>query len=227
MRFLGAPPVDGALRGHVAVPSDLVFSLPDALSDQAGALIEPLAVAVWACRRGCVVGGERLLVLGAGPVGLLVAQVAAARGAARVTIVDLNERRLALARKLGVDQACSPGELPSGRAGFDVLCECAGSASALSLGLDFVRPGGRVVVVGMAPEGAVTLSLEHLQRRELTVTGSFRYAGCFPEAIELAATAKVALEPLITGRYGLADTAAALQASKKDTAAVKSVVLIR
>jgi L-iditol 2-dehydrogenase len=227
MRFLGAPPVDGALRGHVAVPARQAFPLPETLSDETAALIEPLAVAVWARRRAGELAGTRVLVTGAGPIGLLVAQVAAASGADRVAIVDLNERRLELARALGVDDAWPPDELVAGREGFDVLFECAGSASALATGLGALRPGARVVVVGMAPEGSVKLPLEHLQRRELTVTGSFRYAGCFPEAIELAAGGRVALEPLITARYPLANVAAALRAAQEDPGQVKGVVLPR
>lgn len=225
-RFLGAPPVDGALRGHLTVDAAQAFTLPDSVSDQAGALIEPLAVAVWACRRGSIVAGHRVLVIGAGPVGLLVAQVAAARGAS-VMIVDINEHRVALARRLGVSEACSATDLAAlpddGRA--DVLFECSGSVAALAAGLDVVRPGGTVVIVGMAPEGLVTFPLTQLQRRELTVIGSFRYVDSFPEAVELAASGRIALEPLITSRYPLEETAAALGATKQDAIQVKAVVL--
>jgi L-iditol 2-dehydrogenase len=227
MRFLGVPPVDGGLRPHYVVPAAQAFALPNTVPDEAGALIEPLAVAVWACRRSGSLEGRRVLVAGAGPVGLLVGQVARAKGAAEVTIVEENERRLGLARELKLGRAVSPDALGEDHRGADVMFECAGSASALAAGLEVVRPGGTVVVVGMAPEGSVTLPLVHLQRRELAVTGSFRYAGCFPEAIQLAANGNVALEPLITGRYPLTQAAAALRAPREDPTQVKVLVLPR
>ena len=227
LHFLGAPPFDGALRGHIAVDAEFVFPLPDTISDQAGALIEPLAVAVWSCRRARVSAGDRVLVTGAGPIGLLVAQVAGARGAGEVTIVDLREQRLLVARRLGVSRTLTAGELEgfAAEVEVDVLIECSGSATALAAGIDAVRPAGTVVVVGMSPEGSVNVRLEYLQRRELTVTGSFRYAGCYPEAIALAAGGRVALEPLITVHYPLHSTRAALTAGRQDPAQIKAMVL--
>ncbi len=223
LHFLGAPPFDGALRGHVAVDAEFAHELPDSVSDEAGALIEPLAVAVWSCRRAGLRGGERVLVTGAGPVGLLCAQVARARGASNVTLVDINPERLIAARRLDFEHVHEAGrELGSS---CDVLIECSGSAAATDAGVSAVRPGGTVVVVGMAADGKVSFALEALQRRELTVVGSFRYAGCYPEAIGMAAAHTVPLEKLITGRFGLDEVPAALTASRADPAALKSIVL--
>lgn len=222
LRFMGAPPYDGALRGHLAVDSRLAFVLPAALSDEAGALIEPLAVAVWSCRRAALRGGEKVLITGAGPVGLLCAQVARARGARLVTLVDINRERLAVARRLGFESALEPSGPLCGP--YDVLLECSGAPAALSAGVEAVRPAGTVVVVGMAAEGSVAFALNALQRRELTVVGAFRYAGCFPEAIDLAARRRVLLEPLITGRFGLDEVPEALQAGRRDPTSLKSIV---
>jgi NADPH:quinone reductase-like Zn-dependent oxidoreductase len=100
VQFLGAPPVDGSMTNYLAVHEDFAFPLPPTVSDEAGALIEPLAVAVWACRKAGVSAGDRVLVTGAGPIGLLVAQTARASGAAEVVITDVSEPRLELARRL-------------------------------------------------------------------------------------------------------------------------------
>ncbi len=222
LHFLGAPPFDGALRGHVAVDAEFAHELPDSVSDEAGALIEPLAVAVWSCRRAKLRGGERVLVTGAGPVGLLCAQVARARGADNVTLVDINLERLIAARRFGFEHVREAGcELGSS---FDVLIECSGSAGAMEAGVSAIQPGGTVVVVGMAAEGRVSFGLEALQRRELTVVGSFRYAGCYPEAISMAAARTVDLEKLITGRFSLDQVPIALTAGRTDPAALKSIV---
>jgi L-iditol 2-dehydrogenase len=223
MRFLGAPPYDGALRGHIAVPAELAFPLPESISEEAGALIEPLAVAVWAVRGAGLPARGSVLITGAGPVGLLCAQVARAHGAEEVALVDVNADRLEAARSLGFAVVASaPSALPGD---YGVLIECSGSPAALAAGAAAITAGGRVVLVGMAAEGSVNLSLDDLQRRELTVVGSFRYAYCYPEAIELAARGQVALEPLITGRYRLDEVPAALAAAREDPAAIKSVVL--
>ncbi len=119
-------------------------------------------------------------------------------------VVDPNERRLGLARRFGLEDAWTPGELARRAEALraDVLIDCSGSLAALNPALAAVRPAGTVVVVGMAQE-LVALGLEHLQRRELTVVGSFRYAGCFPDAIELAASGQIPLEAIITSRFPL------------------------
>jgi L-iditol 2-dehydrogenase len=227
VRFLGTPPIDGALRGHVAIHEQFAIPLPDAISDEAGALIEPLAVALWACHQGKVDAGDRVLITGAGPIGLLTAQVARAFDAAEVSIVDVNETRLALAQRLGVSRTLTTAGLarPDVTINADVFLECAGSASALTAGIAAVRPAGTVVVVGMSPENTVTLPLDRLQRQELTVVGSFRYAGCFSEATALAVTGRVELEALITARFPLKDVRSALRAAREDPTSIKPIVL--
>ena len=95
--FLGAPPTDGAFTRYVAMHEDFAHALPDGLSDEAGALMEPLSVALWACEKAGVTAGDRVLVTGAGPIGLLSAQVARARGATEIVVTDVNEHRLELA----------------------------------------------------------------------------------------------------------------------------------
>ena len=228
VRFLGAPPVDGALRRHMAVHEELAFAVPDAVSDEAGTLIEPLAVGLWACRRGGVKRGDRVLIVGAGPIGLLTAAAARWLGAGDLVVVDPNERRLGLARRFGLEDAWTPDELTRRAEALraDVLIDCSGSLAALNPALAAVRPAGTVVVVGMAREGSVALDLDHLQRRELTVVGSFRYAGCFPEAIELAASGQIPLEAMITSRFPLQETALALTAARRDPGELKSLVLL-
>jgi len=204
VRFHGSPPVDGALSTYLAVDADFAHPLPDSLSDAADALIEPLAVSLWACRAARIGAGHRVLVTGAGPVGLLVAKTARALGAAEVVITDVNPKRLAAARRLGCGDAVDARSQspPVAEPGFDALIECAGAAAALGGALNALAPGAVAVLVGMGEE-SVALPLDLLQRRELWVTGTFRYANVFPAAIALAASGAVDLDGLVTHRFGL------------------------
>jgi L-iditol 2-dehydrogenase len=218
--FLATPPVDGAFTNFVAIHEDFAFALPDALSDEAGALMEPLSVGIWACRRAGVKAGDHVLITGAGPIGLLAMQVARASGAS-VTISDLSEPRLALAERTGADRVVR-GDLSAVEA--DVLIECSGHPAALAGGIAALRPAGTAVVVGMGPGATAEVPLALIQSREIWLTGTFRYANTYPAAIELVASGRVDVEAIVTGHFGLDDAEAALRASREDPASVKAVV---
>ena len=220
--FLGAPPTDGAFRRFVALHEDFVFALPDAVSDAAGALLEPLSVGIWACRRAGVAAGDRVLVTGAGPIGLLALQVARAAGAVEVAVTDVNERRLSLALETGATVVARAGDPLVFEA--DVLIECSGHPAALAAGIRALRPAGTAVVVGMGYDDETAVPLALIQGRELWLTGTFRYTGTYPAAIALAASGAVNLEAIVTGRVGLDDTEAALRAGREDPHSVKVLV---
>ena len=220
--FFGSPPTDGAFTRYVAQHEDFAHALPDALSDEAGALMEPLSVALWACEKAGVTAADRVLITGAGPIGLLAVQAARARGAAQVIVTDVNERRLELARATGATRTVRVGKALEVEA--DALIECSGHPQALRDGIAALRPGGVAVAVGMSadPDASVPLSL--LQTRELWLTGTFRYAGTYPTAIALAAAGTVDLEAIITGHFALEDADAALRAGREDPDSVKVIV---
>ncbi|MFC7643715.1 zinc-binding dehydrogenase [Streptosporangium lutulentum] len=204
---------------------EFAHPVPDTLSDDAAALIEPLSVGVWACRKARVGPGARVLVTGAGPVGLLCLQAARAFGAAEVMITDVNPVRLGLARDLGASVALDVRENRLADAAFepDVLLECSGRPAAVGEAVRSVGRAGRVVLVGMGGD-EIPLPLTHVQTRELEVTGTFRYANTWPTAIELATSGRVRLDALVTGHYGLAGVEQALTAGARDPGLVKAVV---
>jgi len=221
VRFFATPPVDGAFARYVVTDADFAFPAPDGLDATAAAMAEPVSVGVWAARKAGVGVGSRVLVTGAGPIGLICAQVARAFGASSVEIADVNEQRLAVAEALGLDVAAAR---PPRAAEVDVLIECSGAVPALRAALPRMGRAGRVVLVGMgADEAPIDVGL--LQSRELVVTGTFRYANTYPAALELIATGAVDLRPLLTGEYPLAETEAALRAARVDPSALKAVVL--
>ena len=225
VEFFATPPVDGAFAQYVVLDSVRAHPVPDSMSDEAAALIEPLSVGIWAAQKAAVQPGDRVLVTGAGPVGLLCADVARARGAAAVIVSDTNDYRLGVARRRGASQTVNAlaGPLDSQIEPVDVVLECSGAAPAIRGAFAAAAPAARIVLVGM---GAADLELPValIQIRELVVTGTFRYANCYPAAIALAASGVVDLDGLVTGEYGLAQAAEALQASKKDERTLKPMV---
>lgn len=225
MRFFGTPPIDGAFCEYVVTHEEFAHPVPDTLSDDAAALIEPLSVGVWACRKARVEPGTRVLITGAGPVGLLCMQTALAFGATDVLITDVNSVRLGVARDLGASETLDVRETRVSDSGFepDVLLECSGHPAAIGEAIRAVGRAGRVVLIGMGGD-EIPLPLSHVQTRELEVTGTFRYAGTWPAAIALAAAGRVQLDALVTGHYGLADVEQALTAGTRDPKLVKAVV---
>lgn len=227
VRFFATPPIDGAFANYVTIHEDFAFALPAAVSDDAGALIEPLSVGLWACRKARLRGGDHVLVTGAGPIGLLAMQAALALGATEVTITDVNDRRLELARKTGATRTIRVDQQPLAGAGVeaDALIECSGQPDAVLDGIRSLRPAGTAVLVGMGPKEEGTIPLSFLQNREITLTGTFRYTNTYPDAIALVAAGRVDLDAIVTGHYGLADAEQALQAGRRDPGSVKAVVV--
>ncbi len=226
VQFFATPPVDGTFCEYVVVPRAFAHPVPDHVSFDAAALVEPLSVGVWACQKANVRLGTRVLVTGAGPVGVMAALVARANGASQVTLSDTNAQRLAKAAALGFDtidptERSLPDEVMA-----DVLLECSGAPAAIDAGVRSVAPAGTVVLVGMSPSTMVELPVGVIQGRELWVTGTFRYAHTYPTAINLVASGAVDLDALVSMTYSLEEAGEALTHAKRDPAAMKVVVRI-
>ncbi|GDY59208.1 hypothetical protein SVIO_098310 [Streptomyces violaceusniger] len=173
------------------MPAEFAHPLPDDFPLTSGALIEPLAVALHAVRRGGVTAGDRVLVTGAGPIGLLVLQAARAVGAGETVVTDINPGRLAHARRLGADRVLETSREPLPQEPlFDIALDCSGVEAALAAAAHAVRPGGSLVAVGNPPQPRTALPLAWMQRQELSLVTAFRYAGEFPAAVSLAATGR-------------------------------------
>jgi L-iditol 2-dehydrogenase len=222
MRFFATPPIDGAFAEYVTVHHAFAHPLPDGITDEAGALLEPLSVGLWACRKGGVGPGSHVLVTGAGPVGLVATQVARASGAT-ITAVDVNQQRLDVARACGAARTVNPAAGDAIPGSYDVLLECSGNSGTTTLALHTLRPAGTAVIVGMGATG-MPMPLSLIQERELTITGTFRYANTWPTAISLVTRGLVDLDRLVSARYALAEVPEALSAGRRDPGVVKAVV---
>jgi L-iditol 2-dehydrogenase len=229
MKFFATPPVDGAFASQVAIHEDFAFPLPSGLSDDAGALLEPLSVGIWACRKGRVGLGSRVLVTGAGPIGNLAMQVARAAGAAEVDVVDVNTDRLARAAQLGATVTAESVDEVVTRSGgrYDVLLECTGIELVAREGIGALSPAAVAVLVGMGPEPDVRLPVALMQSREISLVGTFRYANTYPAAIALAASGRVELDGLIDARFPLAEADQALRANRENPALLKVMVDVK
>jgi L-iditol 2-dehydrogenase len=222
MQFYGTPPVDGALCEYVTIGAAFAHPVPDAMSDAAAALCEPLSVGIAAIAKAGVSGGSRVLIAGAGPIGIVAAQVARAFGATDIVVTDLDASRRETATRFGATATLDPRTDDLSDLGVDAFIDASGAAAAITGGIAAVRPAGRVVLVGM---GAATMELpvQLIQNRELVLTGVFRYANTWPTAIELVRSGRVDLDAMVTAEYPLEKTADALE-SDRVPGNIKSIV---
>ncbi|MEM1505746.1 NAD(P)-dependent alcohol dehydrogenase [Domibacillus sp. 8LH] len=225
VEFLATPPYDGAFCQYIAIHSDLVFPIPDEMSDETGALIEPFSVGLHACSRGEVKAGDSVLILGMGPIGLLTAAAAKMSGAGLIIGVDLEQTRLDKAKELGADRVINVKtesfeekilEYTNGL-GVDVAIETAGSPAALKSMISGVRRGGKAVIVGMSSEDEASLNIAQIINKEIDIRGVFRYHHTYPKAIQLLSESKIDIEKIITDHYdSLQDVEAAFEKAIQD-----------
>jgi len=224
MVFCATPPYDGNLARYYVHDADFCFKLPEHVSLEEGALLEPLSVGVHACKRAEVRTGSIVLVLGAGPIGLVTLLSAKAYGASKVIITDIVESRLKTAKELGADYTLltQPGEEEEViiKKIVDTLgCEptvsmdCSGAEQSVRVAIQATRSGGVAVLIGMGkPE--MTLPLASALIREVDIKGVFRYVNDYATALDLVASGKVNVKPLITHNYKMEDTLKAFHTSR-------------
>jgi 2-desacetyl-2-hydroxyethyl bacteriochlorophyllide A dehydrogenase len=209
--------VDGAFAELVKAPARNAYELPEGTSMRAGALVEPLACAVHGIRRLDPGTGDSVLITGAGTMGLLLLQLLQHRGAANITVVDRNERRLGLARSLGADtvETDVAALAADHRDGFDCVVDATGVPEVVQQGLDMVRRGGKLMVFGVVPEEArVQVSPFRIYNDEITLVGSMAVLYTFAPAIELVRAGAIRTEPLLTHTFPLDEFEEALAAMR-------------
>ena len=221
MRYFGSaastPPVDGTFRQFAPARALSCHPIPDDLSYQEAALLEPLSVALQGVKRAGAVAGKRVLVCGAGPIGQLIGLVARHYGAARLAVSDLRQSALDLAADSWADTPIRPdrpGQLQqaASNGGFDLVIEASGAPAALKTAYECCNPGGTIVQLGTQPE-EVALPVNLLMAKELTLRGSFRFAHVFARALDLLAGRRLDLRPLITDRFAFNDLVEGIEAA--------------
>ena len=229
LKFIGID-TPGALQGLWTVPAHTLHRLPDRLPLREAAMIEPVAVACHDVRMGEVRAGDRAVVIGGGPIGILIALIAKVRGA-EVLLAEVNPFRLKLAAELGIE-AVNPREadLPAlveartGGAGADVVFEVSGSAAGVEMMTRLARTRGRIVVVAIFGEPP-KVDLFRFFWRELRLTGARVYEPeDFEAAIELAAGGKLPLARLITNVVPLEGLESGLQQMEQGGEVMKVLI---
>jgi len=211
IRFAGHDRQDGALRDEMAWPSRLFFPLPDGLTDSDGAMLEPLGVALHAVDLSGLRPGMSAGVFGCGPIGLLILQVARLAGAVRIVAMDPLAHRREAARELGASRVVSvsdgepAADMTAGEGGdqLDVVFEAAGENAAVEAAVRSVRPGGRVLVVGIPEEDRTCFSASTARRKGVTLVVVRRMKHTYPRAIRLVERGLVDVRSLVTHRYPL------------------------
>lgn len=203
---------DGAFAEYVNVPAYTMYKLPPGIPADIGALVEPLSVGVHAIRRGRVLEGDTVAIVGAGTIGLVTLEAAWAAGASKIIVLEMAKDRKEFARKLHATAVLDPREVDvvqevknlTDGLGVTVAIECVGGSDTLPLALSLVQRGGRVVVVGIF-EKANLVHPNEIVFNEKEIYGSLAYSGEFATAISLLADGRITGESLITGRIKLDD----------------------
>ena len=216
VRFWATPPVHGCLTPEVIHPASYTFAIPDHLTFAEAAMVEPLAVGVHAAQQAGIKPGDLAVVMGAGPIGMMVALAALASGCARVIVSDVAQPKLdIIAQTRGIEAVnirttalADHVRAATNGWGADLVFEASGAAPAILDVANVVCPGGTVVLVGM-PVQPGPVDIDGLQAKEVRVRTIFRYANVYDRAIALMASGKIDLKPLISGTFPFSRSIAA------------------
>ena len=229
MFFLGSasvfPHAQGMFREYFLISAKQCIPVSNQVSLEELALSEPLSVGLHAVNRAGNLCGKKVLISGSGTIGCMVLLAAKLDGAEQVTMVDVLEEPLAIARKVGADQTLcvKPSAAPSPELlnEFDVAFEVSGAASALGNCIELVRRGGTIVQVGTLPVEGVHLFANQIMVKELDIRGSMRFGNVFSRAVRLLESQRLNVQPILTSRFPIAEAAKALQLAFDKTVSMK------
>lgn len=235
VEFLATPPYHGCLMDYIAFPESMAFKLPDNVSTREGALVEPLAVGLHSASQAGVRLGDKVVILGAGCIGLVTLLACKAYGATDVIVADVIEKRLEAAKRLGASQVINAkkentveaiARLTGGK-GADRVIETAGSERTVSQTPYLVKRGGTIVLVGLAPRDIIEYDFMQIMTKEAEIKSVFRYRNLYPAAIGAIADGKIDVKGIVTHEFDFADAKKAFDfviENKSDV--VKAVIKI-
>ncbi|QMV42728.1 NAD(P)-dependent alcohol dehydrogenase [Cohnella cholangitidis] len=231
--FLATPPYDGAFCEYIAIRADMLYPIPDTMSYEKAALIEPFSVGLHAVRRGNLLPGETVVIMGMGPIGILALMAARSAGARRIIGVDMESFRLERALQMGATDVVNLREedvqsaimrITEGHKA-DLAIETAGNGRAAQSALQAVRRGGRVVLVGLPQENETPLSIPYIVDNEIDIRGVFRYHNTYPTGVAIMSGDHIDLEPVITDYMSLEETSRAFEKAINEKNSTLKIVI--
>lgn len=236
MTFLGSamyvPPVDGAFREYIVMPAKNCFKLPDEISYEVGALLEPMSVAYYALKRAGGVKGKTVLVSGAGTIGQLILTFAIALGAEKVCVSDPVQAKRDIASKQGAYYTLDPTQADfNDKAkdiapdGFHIVLEASGSVHALRQGIHLAKIGGTIIQVGILPSEEV-IPVGLILFKELNYSGSFRFNDVYKEVLTLCSFGELNVKDLISCTFPFNELDKAIQYADDSEDAIKTQVKV-
>lgn len=214
LRFLGCPgQAEGSLSEYIVMPEDSCFPIEPGTSLEEAVLSEPLAIGVYACKLAGPLEGKRIGVLGAGPIGLSVVMPARHWGAGKIYVTDKLDARLAMAKKLGAGWTGNPdtGDVVNDVAGeepmlLDYVFECCGQQEAVDQAIDLLKPGGKLLMIGIPEANRISFQIDLMRRKEICFQNVRRQNDCTQEALDLIERGALPAKTLITHRYPFSET---------------------
>jgi len=226
LKFLGCPgQAEGALSDYIVMPEESCYPLPGTLTPDHGAISEPLAIGVYAVKKAGEIKGTRIGILGFGPIGMSVLLGAKTQGAGEIYVTDKIDGRLAIASKEKATWTGNPmkeniAEIIRQKEplGLDIVFECCGQQETVDQAVDILKPGGRLIVVGIPEFNRWTLSVDDTRRREISVQFIRRQVGCVEDSLEMMNDGKINVGNMVTHRFPFENTKEAfdLVASYRD-----------
>jgi L-iditol 2-dehydrogenase len=214
LRFLGCPgQVEGCLSEYIVMPAECCYPIKRRTTMEQAAIAEPLSIGVYAVSQSVAMRGARIGILGAGPTGLSVLLAAISRKAGRIYVTDKIEARMAAALRAGADWAGNPlkqdvvAEIAEKEPLLlDAVFECCGEQDALDQALNLLKPGGKLMLLGIPEVDRVSFAIDTLRRREICIQNIRRQNECMQPALDLIEKGKVAIDFMVTHRFPLERT---------------------
>jgi D-xylulose reductase len=233
VRFWATPPIHGCMRESVVHPAAFTFKLPDSVSFEEGALVEPLAIGVYSANTAAVQPGDVALVFGAGTIGIVTALAALASGCSKVLLSDVKAKKLEIVRANfseniicvnSAKESLEDAVFSLAPEGADIVFEASGNPAVIGSFVRYLRPGARAVMIGMPPAPA-PFDVVAAQAKEIQIMHIFRYRNMYPRTVKMISSGTLKVKPLITNFYDFKDAVKAFDfAASMPDGAIKIMV---
>ncbi|MBN1765307.1 MAG: alcohol dehydrogenase catalytic domain-containing protein [Sedimentisphaerales bacterium] len=214
LRFLGCPgQAEGCLCEYIVMPQECCFPIKDTMTMDQAAISEPLAIGIYAVKTSIPMPGAKIAILGAGPIGLCVLLAARAQGAEKIYVTEKVAERITMAGQAGADWAGNPDQQDIVKAinelephQMDVVFECCGQQEALDQAVEILRPGGKLMIVGIPEVDRISFDIGSLRRREINIQNVRRQNECVQNTLDMIDSGRINADFMVTHRFPLDQT---------------------